>query len=617
MIGMRAPVVRHGIPLRWTLGACAALLLAYIGIRAQSVSFSWDEAFTFMHHVRKDKLVILEHDSASANHHALNVWGMWLFMKLFGPHDFAMRIPNLIGGAIYFYAAVRLALRAPNAVLALSASVLLCAHPYLLDFFSLARGYGISNGLLLLSLWQLHRFATEGHEPRFAVRGVLSASVAVLAHTIILNYLLGLIAVLAAVLLLDAKRAGKRLLTSALLRIMLIVVVVLVFVVWNAIGMYQGEALFHGSEGPWKGMLGTLAVMLAYNQHLPMEPLQAMGVFLGALAVACISAFAIARKTSVAQPLMIGLVVIAITFLAFLAQELLLGLHWPSSRTALFLVPLLGWLFVCALFAWGRPPASIFGGGFALALALHLIHAANFGYAAEWRESGHVRGHVQIALDDRVHPGARRPVTTMSSPVSCGSSLGYYLRVTGALQLVSVHQPDQGELPRCDYHLVTWDRAALEEPEWSLMHRSSTGTALYRDERMHRRFEVPVHEALLPASLANDTVAHGMPKPTLGWVVPDGMRDAQVLVSGSVRALEQSDASWLTLTVDHLRNGQLVGHLDLASHYQVPRYGDWYDAGIVFAPKSLRPGDELQFSAIPYLLSPRIQLGDMRLFVMR
>ncbi|MBK8225795.1 MAG: hypothetical protein IPK70_01305 [Flavobacteriales bacterium] len=614
---MRPLDVRHGIQLRWTLGACAALLLAYIGIRAQTVSFSWDEAFTFMHHVRKGKLVILEHDSASANHHALNVWGMWLAMKLFGPHDFAMRMPNLIGGAIYLYAAVRLALRAPSAALALASFVLLCAHPYLLDFFSLARGYGISNGLLLLSLWQLHRFATEGHEPRFAVQSVLSASAAVLAHTIILNYLLGLIAVLAAVLLLDARREQKRLLTSALLRIMLIAAVVLAFVVWNAVGMYQGEALFHGSEGPWKGMLGTLAVMLAYHQHLPMEPLQAMSLFLGALVVACIAAFAMARKTSASQPLILGLIVTAITFLAFMAQELLLGLHWPSSRTALFLVPLLGWLFVCALFAWGRPTASMLGAGFALALALHLIRAANFGYAAEWRESGHVRGHLMMALDDRVHTGARRPVTTMSSPVSCGSSLGYYLRVTGALQLVSVHQPGQGELPRCDYHLVTGDGSSLVEPEWSLMHRSSTGTALYRDERMHRRFEAPVHEALLPGTLSNDTVAHGMPKPTLVWVVPDGLGDAQVLVSGTVRALEQSDASWLTLTVDHLRDGDLVGHLDLASHYQVPRYGDWYDAGIVFAPKSLRPGDELRFSAIPYLLSPRIQLGDMRLFVTR
>ena len=38
---------------RWTIGTLALLLLVYAVVRAYTVSFSYDETFTFMEHVRK------------------------------------------------------------------------------------------------------------------------------------------------------------------------------------------------------------------------------------------------------------------------------------------------------------------------------------------------------------------------------------------------------------------------------------------------------------------------------------------------------------------------------------------------------------------------------------
>lgn len=617
---MKASTAVSPLGWRWALGISAAVLLAYISIRAHTVSFGFDEAFTYMYHVRKGKLVLLEHDLSTANHHALNVWGMWLFMKLFGPNDFAMRVPNLIGGLVYFYAAMRLSLLSRSKVLALASFVILCAQPYLLDFFSLARGYGISNGLLLLSLWLLHRFATEGRQQRFALRSVAAAALAVLAHTVLLNYLLALLAVVAVLLLLDAKRNGSLLVSKELLGTIGGVAAVLGFVIWNAIGMRAGGALFHGSEDLWEGTLGSLARMMAYRLDLPWEPLPIMGAFLILLVVACVAAVVIARRTSAVQPVWLGLAVIGIMLLAFQVQHALLGLNWPAVRTGLFIVPLLGWLLVSAVQAWSiaqRVPVFV-AAVLAVALLVHFARSANLEVASEWRECGPVRELTRAAIADHQPRSARRPVITISTNVPCGSSLIYYLRTAGTPWMVNVHQPDYRTVPHCDYHLGAIDQAAATELGWTLVgHSAAAGTALYRDEAMHRPFEETVFEATIPAFEADDTTRHGLPKPSVSWTVPEGMGNERVLVAGSVRAVEQSDASWLTLVIDQYREGERIGRIDVASHGQVPSYGEWYDAGIVYMPKDLKPGDELRFDVIPYLLAPRIHLGDMRLVVSR
>lgn len=71
-------------PKRLAIGSVAALLLIYTVVRAITVSFSWDEAYTFTHHVSKGLFFQDTFDYMGANHHPLNVWLMWCCMKLLG-----------------------------------------------------------------------------------------------------------------------------------------------------------------------------------------------------------------------------------------------------------------------------------------------------------------------------------------------------------------------------------------------------------------------------------------------------------------------------------------------------------------------------------------------------
>lgn len=605
----------QGRRLRLTLAIGSGALLAYIAARAHTVSFSYDEAVTYLNYVRAGKLILFEHEDASANHHLLNVWGMWLFMKLFGPHEFAMRIPNLIGGALYFYAASRLALRAPNALLALSSFVLLCVHPYLLDFFSLARGYGLSHGLLLLSLWQLYRFAMEDWAHRFAARSALLAGLAALASTMLLNYLIGLVGACCSAVIIVARRNGQVVPLRALLKILGSAIAPLAFVTWNASRMLHGKALYHGADDPWNGMIGSVAELLCYRAYEWDDAMAIMTTLLCLTGLACAAALAGFRHRT-ARPVVLGLAILSLVMLGFLLQNRDLGLPWPWTRTAFFLVPILFWLFVLALFSVNRITAIGTGvaAGLAIIVLAHFGRCANLSYALEWRPSGQVRPLLELAVAHHEGRIEHRPVVTMSCSPNCSPTLDFYLRTRGMQWMVKLHQPAEGRFPICDYHLVASGMEDRAEPEWTLIARSKdTGTALYLDERLNGPFDVLVHEERMPAERANTVLEIGIKQPSLRWVVPEGVPNGRMLVTGSVRALEQNSTSWLSLAIDQLRNGEVIDRMDLASHAQVRSYGEWFTAGIAFMPRDLHLGDELRFTVTPYLLEPRIEIGEVRL----
>ena len=109
---MEGSEVRRERAARWTLGLLSTVLFAYALVRAHTVSFSYDEAYTFLQHVRKGMLYQQDYDQMGGNHHLLNVWGMWVSMKLFGNSELALRLPNLLAYAFYLYATARIALRA-------------------------------------------------------------------------------------------------------------------------------------------------------------------------------------------------------------------------------------------------------------------------------------------------------------------------------------------------------------------------------------------------------------------------------------------------------------------------------------------------------------------------
>ncbi|MFN7266025.1 MAG: hypothetical protein ACK5VB_00890, partial [Bacteroidota bacterium] len=142
------------------LAGIAALFGVYILIRAYNLPITVDEASTAINHVPRLVVDTLFYErEANPNNHILNTLLIKITTGIFGWHHFIVRLPVLIGGALYAWAAIQLSRRissfSPVRILAL---LLFFGNPYMLEFFSFARGYGLAAGLLAVSVEMACRF---------------------------------------------------------------------------------------------------------------------------------------------------------------------------------------------------------------------------------------------------------------------------------------------------------------------------------------------------------------------------------------------------------------------------------------------------------------------------
>jgi len=111
--------------------------------RAINVELTYDEAYTFLNYVYTDNVFNI----GIANNHILNSFLIAITTKL-GYSELFIRLPNLISGALFILFVYKF-LKSNNYKIV--GYVLLLSNPYILDFFSIARGYGIGAFLIFLS----------------------------------------------------------------------------------------------------------------------------------------------------------------------------------------------------------------------------------------------------------------------------------------------------------------------------------------------------------------------------------------------------------------------------------------------------------------------------------
>ena len=110
----------------------------------------YDEAFTYLHY--GSKIDGFAYNSL-ANNHPLNSLLIYFSTYFFPFSDFMIRFPNIIFLLFYLYYSIKISNKTKLQLLTFS---LLTMYWYLIpDFFSQARGYGISCSLILIFIYQL------------------------------------------------------------------------------------------------------------------------------------------------------------------------------------------------------------------------------------------------------------------------------------------------------------------------------------------------------------------------------------------------------------------------------------------------------------------------------
>jgi hypothetical protein len=162
--------------LKWLL---VLILWVYIIARAYSVPITHDEAYSYL----LIKTNYIKAMAGTANTHWLNSLGMKIGSLLLGDQPWQLRIFSMLAWILYGFSAITVSGKMRNKLAGLTLLVVLVANPFILDFFSLARGYGLACAFTLASIWK----ATEAIEkdawrPKDWLPAIFLASLSVMSN---------------------------------------------------------------------------------------------------------------------------------------------------------------------------------------------------------------------------------------------------------------------------------------------------------------------------------------------------------------------------------------------------------------------------------------------------
>lgn len=155
--GRFALVISKGI---WTekkvFGLLSGVIFLYLVIKAAIMPFVLDEATSFVEFVHMGWEYIIPGNARwTTNNHLLNSLLMWISYRCFGSSEFALRLPNVLAFIVYAFAVFKLMKHLNNRLLRWLFVIGLLSPLYIIDFFAMARGYGLSFAFALLAfaLW--------------------------------------------------------------------------------------------------------------------------------------------------------------------------------------------------------------------------------------------------------------------------------------------------------------------------------------------------------------------------------------------------------------------------------------------------------------------------------
>ena len=429
------------------------------------LSFTFDESLTFLAFVRGPWKALVDFRSPlSPNNHLLNTLLLRALAPALGDSEFVLRLPSLLAHLAYLAASYRLVRKLERPILVASGFLLLNTNPFVLDFFSLSRGYGLALAALEASL-ALCVGALETPGEASGGRELLALGLGALAVAANFAYFT-FFASLALLILLRRRLEGRPL--SAILALA------------GAVGISAGVPIwllrtsnllyFGGKDGFWKDTVGTLVKVTSYG-HPPAPPVQlALELAIGAATAACAWQAVQGRRRGTGASLAGS----APLFLllgcagAAVAAHMLFGVRYLISRAALLYVP----LFLHAVLAFcsaGRGPAGRrLGAAFAAALALlstaNFARAANFTYDLTWKNESQTREFFEdFEAAHRSSSGAPGPPTCLTVSWVIHYSAEYY-RATRHLDWISEIRdiPPRGKAPECEnYFTCGWDAPAM------------------------------------------------------------------------------------------------------------------------------------------------------------
>jgi len=176
-------------------------IIYFVTYKAANSSFTHDESFSYTRYVHTGFMDIISYKNPYPNNHILNTLLMKYSEMIFGSSELALRIPNILLFIVYLFFTF-LFFKKNDPFISISIFILMIANPYLIDFFCLARGYGLSIGFMIMSLYFLIK-SVHTEKSKHLILFNTSALFAILSNFTLLYFYIGSLIIYNLIKLLD------------------------------------------------------------------------------------------------------------------------------------------------------------------------------------------------------------------------------------------------------------------------------------------------------------------------------------------------------------------------------------------------------------------------------
>jgi len=385
-------------------------------------------------------LDILSFKNPYTNNHILNTLAMKLCCHLFGNSEFSLRIPNITGFLLFAYGVRTLCSSLQNKSLVIPSFLLLAANPFLLDFFSLARGYGLTIALITASMGFYLSFL-KIRETKYYALALLAGELSILANFPALYYFVSLIVLHYVLMLSELLNSRKSenapvkpfLETNRVTAVALIIGVIVFYEPFRRMMKYHFD--FGGFSSLWDDTVVSLIVHTLYGCNLAWAVTALQIIIL--LTTALIFIYWILAAIRFRGTVISGrkelffangtlILVLAISF----AHHHLTGTPYLTDRFALFIIPLFWASFILLIDRLlVKKWLLFFPGAIAAVMTFHTLAKLNAQSFYLWRYDSNNKqvierliGEQKLQHQERVRLG----ITWLFEP-----SLNYYRLTRG------------------------------------------------------------------------------------------------------------------------------------------------------------------------------------------
>jgi hypothetical protein len=442
-----------------------AALFLYILVRAFWVSFTHDEGLTVMEYATQPWGTI--NDVNWTNNHLLNSWLCRLNNDWFSPSHIAFRWPNVLSGLLYIvFGALLLKKIFSGTWTCVFAFLVLLCNTFLIDFFGLCRGYGLSMGLLVTGLYFFYRYFETGKILIYGGIAITLFGLAMIANYTLLNFFLlftGFFMLHALLLLIKEKTSRiKKLFDIA--SWLFIGIMAFFFIAWFVRMMLKmrevGNFNFGGEEGFWKNTVHSLIefssgpIVSRAGLFYVVLTWLALGLFIGAGVIIV----ARLRKQKFTPLNWFSVFLFAVLFgcgSAIWLQHLLMNVPFSSDRAGLYFYALFPLLVMICFFTPGNfvRLRRLLAGFFLAFPVISFFLTLNLDRTMLWPFNAHMQEATQKIIEDsrsKIQQGqpVRVAVSFLEYPV-----YNYYLYAAKNTGLNYMAYGETDYQPGADYFL--------------------------------------------------------------------------------------------------------------------------------------------------------------------